>query len=64
MKQYLKSIIIDDNNGMSDREKKTLTTLQKWIRYNKFPNKLVIHCLLLTCLWIFVCILYIYMRYE
>lgn len=54
MKQYLKAIIIDDNNGMSDREKKTLTTLQKWIKYNKFPNKLLVHSLLLSCLWVYV----------
>lgn len=47
---------LDADSGMSDRDRITLSPIEKWRQYKRFPFKLVVHAMLLalTTLQIFV----------
>lgn len=39
---------LDADSGMSDRDRITLSPIEKWRQYNRFPFKLVVHAMLLA----------------
>lgn len=39
---------LDADSGMSDRDRITLSPIEKWKQYRRFPYKFVIHAMLLA----------------
>ena len=39
---------LDADSGMSDRDRITLSPIEKWRQYKRFPFKLVVHAMLLA----------------
>lgn len=39
---------LDEDSGMSDRDRITLSPIEKWKQYRRFPYKLVVHTMLLA----------------
>lgn len=39
---------MDEDSGMSDRDRITLSPIEKWKQYRRFPYKLVVHTMLLA----------------